>query len=174
MLSARAGCTGNIQTLFDWENPPTSIGGSYTLNGMFYNCTNLTTAPSLPATSLATACYNYMFYGCTSLKIAPELPATRLSYGCYWSMFEGCTSLETAPELPATTLDESCYRNMFYGCTKLKISTTQTAEYKIPWRIPSSGTISSEENKWNIDMLKNTGGTFTGSPSINTTYYGAW
>ena len=34
---------------------------------MFYNCTSLTTAPSLPATTLATDCYSYMLYGCTSL-----------------------------------------------------------------------------------------------------------
>ena len=174
VLSAKAGCSGNIQTLLDWENPPTSIKRPYCFISMFYNCTNLTTAPTLPATTLSTGCYHYMFYGCTSLKIAPELPATRLLYGCYRSMFEGCTSLTTLPELPATTLDEACYYDMFKGCTKLKLSTTQTTEYKIPWRIPSSGTISSEARNWNIDMLKNTGGTFTGKPSINTTYYGAW
>ena len=34
---------------------------------MFYGCTSLTTAPSLPATKLAHYCYNQMFYGCTSL-----------------------------------------------------------------------------------------------------------
>lgn len=174
VLSAKAGCSGNIQTLFDWESPPTSIVKPYCFTSMFYNCTNLTTAPTLPATTLSTGCYHYMFYGCTSLTIAPELPTTRLSYGCYRSMFEGCTSLTTLPELPATTLNETCYYRMFYGCAKLKISTTQTAEYKTQWRIPSSGTISSEPSNWNANMLTGTGGTFTNDPSINTTYYGAW
>lgn len=42
------------------------------------------------------------------------------------------------------------------------------------WRIPSSGTISSIASMWNNEMLSGTGGTFTGNPDINTTYYGAW
>lgn len=147
-LSAKAGCSGNIQTLLDWENPPTSIStvGCYT--NMFRDCTSLTSAPELSATILADDCYHYMFYGCTSLTTAPELPATKLAGYCYYYMF--------------------------YGCTKLKLSTTQTTEYKTPWRIPSSGTISSKPSNWNSNMLSGTGGTFTGNPSINTTYYGAW
>lgn len=35
---------------------------------MFYGCTSLTTAPALPATTLANHCYDYMFVGCTSLS----------------------------------------------------------------------------------------------------------
>ena len=87
--------------------------------GMFNDCTGLTTAPELPAIRLANYCYSAMFYGCTSLTIAPELPATTLASGCYSSMFKGCTSLTTAPVLPATTLANSCYGYMFDGCTSL-------------------------------------------------------
>lgn len=225
-LSAKASCSGNIQTLLDWESPPTSISTDHCYDGMFNGCTNLTTAPELPAITLAQNCYNSMFKGCTNLTTAPELPATTLANYCYSSMFDGCTNLTTAPNLPATTLASNCYSYMFdnckslttapalpsttlaaycyngmfrgctnlttapalpattlaqgcyyymfNGCTKLKLSTTQTAEYKTPWRIPSSGTISSEQSNWNTYMLTNTGGTFTDSPSINTTYYGAW
>lgn len=36
---------------------------------MFYNCTSLTTAPALPATTLANFCYAYMFNGCISLQV---------------------------------------------------------------------------------------------------------
>ena len=36
---------------------------------MFYGCTSLTTAPSLPATTLANNCYMNMFYGCRSLQV---------------------------------------------------------------------------------------------------------
>ena len=50
-----------------------------------------------------------LFYNCTSLTTAPELPATTLVYHCYDCMFSGCTSLIQAPELPATTLADSCY-----------------------------------------------------------------
>ena len=60
-----------------------------------------------------------MFEGCTSLTTAPELPATTLAGSCYRNMFNGCTSLTTAPELPATTLSKSCYSNMFNGCSSL-------------------------------------------------------
>ena len=86
---------------------------------MFYNCTSLTTAPTLPATTLADSCYSNMFDGCTSLITAPTLPATTLAPICYASMFHKCTSLTTAPVLPATTLASSCYSGMFYNCTSL-------------------------------------------------------
>ena len=73
-------------------------------NSMFDRCTSLTSAPALPATSLADYCYSYMFYGCTSLTTAPALPATTLETRCYYCMFKDCTSLTTAPALPATSL----------------------------------------------------------------------
>ena len=60
-----------------------------------------------------------MFYGCSSLTTAPNLPATTLASNCYYTMFRGCKNLTTAPELPATTLENNCYQNMFYGCKKL-------------------------------------------------------
>ena len=88
-------------------------------DSMFYGCTSLTTAPELPATTLARVCYSYMFSGCTSLTTAPTLPATTLADNCYESMFNGCTSLTAAPELPATTLTPYCYYGMFNVCTSL-------------------------------------------------------
>ena len=87
--------------------------------GMFQNCSSLTTAPELPATTLAPNCYTFMFWGCTSLTTAPELPATTIADSCYSTMFRGCTSLTTAPALPATTLESWCYSSMFRGCTSL-------------------------------------------------------
>ena len=174
VLSARAACSGNIQTLLEYSNPPTSIPAISCYSHIFNGCTNLTRAPELHATTLANNCYSYMFNGCTNLTVAPELPATTLAGNCYGSMFKGCTGLTTAPELPATTLANYCYHNMFDRCTSLKISTTQSPEYPTAWRIPSSGTISSTATSWNLDMLSGTGGTFTSNPSKNTTYYGAW
>lgn len=115
---------------------------------MFNNCTWLTTAPDLPATTLADNCYSYMFSNCTSLTTAPELHATTLANQCYRSMFKDCTSLTTgpssigdssttmatsactdmfmncsglttAPALPAMTLASSCYGSMFKACESL-------------------------------------------------------
>ena len=115
-------CKGNIENLLDYET--VSAGGhpimsNYCYYYMFNDCTSLTKAPALPATTLAVGCYGYMFYGCTSLTTAPALPATTLAESCYEYMFYGCTSLTTAPELPATTLANYCYSYMFYGCTSL-------------------------------------------------------
>ena len=103
----------------------------YTFYRLFSNCTSLTKAPVLPATTLAPYCYASMFSGCQSLTKAPELPATTLANVCYSRMFEGCQSLTKAPELPATTLTEYCYQYMFSGCQSLKevrVSATKTAE----------------------------------------------
>ena len=63
-------------------------------------------------------CYVYLFSG-AALTTAPELPATTLAYGCYAGMFQGCTSLTQAPVLPAGDLIDSCYAYMFQGCTSL-------------------------------------------------------
>ena len=149
--------------------PATTLGyGCY--QAMFSSCTSLTQAPALPATTLATNCYFGMFIGCTSLTKAPTLPATALANGCYVRMFQGCTSLTQAPALPATTLMSNCYQIMFSGCTSLKLSTTQTGEYTVVYRIPTAGTGTTATNAL-TDMFASTGGTFTGTPEINTTYY---
>ena len=149
--------------------PATTLAiGCYT--GMFYGCMFLETAPELPATTLTAICYAYMFNDCTSLTTAPELPATTLDISCYDSMFQGCTSLTTAPALPATTLADNCYDGMFSGCTAIKLSTTQTGEYQTAYRIPKTGTGTTATDALK-DMFTNTGGTFTGTPEINTTYY---
>ena len=192
-------CEGNIENLLDYET--VSAGGhpamaEYCYDNMFSGCKSLTTAPELPATTLASRCYAGMFYGCTALTIAPELPATTLVESCYDIMFYGCTALTTAPALPATTLDNYCYSNMFRGCTSLitvpslpattlaercyqrmfdgctniKLSTAQTGEYQTAYRIPKSGTGTTGTVSL-MDMFANTGGTFKGTPSINTTYY---
>ena len=171
VLSAKAGCSGNLNTLLEHSNPPTTLSTNNSYMSMFNGCTNLTTAPALPATTLAVGCYGMMFWGCTSLTTAPALPATTLAINCYYYMFRGCTSLTTAPNLPATTLADSCYSSMFYGCSSFKVSSTRTGTYQYAWRIPTSGTISSTPPGWGTSMLKNTGGTFTSDPSINTTYY---
>lgn len=121
-LSAKASCNGNIQTLLDYENPPTSVA-ERCYQFMFYGCTSLTAEPELPATTLAKRCYQNMFGSCTSLTIAPELPATTLAEGCYENMFSDCTNLTTTPALPVTTLANYCYGYMFFNCTSLTAAT---------------------------------------------------
>ena len=143
---------------------------SHCYHQMFSSCTSLTQTPALPATTLANDCYYYMFHDCTSLTKAPALPATTLAKNCYIGMFSGCTSLTQAPALPATTLANYCYADMFRNCTSLKLSSTKTGEYTQEYRIPSSGTGTTAPNAL-TNMFFSTGGTFTRTPAINTTYY---
>ena len=160
------GCTSLVQAP---ALPATTLADSCYEN-MFEGCTSLTQAPALPATTLANYCYYSMFQNCSSLTQAPALPATTLAQFCYEYMFYGCTSLTQAPALPATKLLNRCYYYMFGGCTGLKLSSTQTEEYTQEYRIPSSGNGVSPPNAL-TDMFSSTGGTFKGTPKINTTYY---
>ena len=60
----------------------------------FQGCRSLITAPAtLPATNLAGYDYTYMFYNCTNLTTAPVIEATTLSHDCCSNMFNGCSSL---------------------------------------------------------------------------------
>ena len=137
---------------------------------MFAGCSALVEAPALPASTMANACYHSMFYGCTSLLDVPKLKSIALEPTCYTNMFTECVSLRSLPELPATTLKNQCYYGMFYKCSNIKISTTQVDEYQTEYRIPLIGTASGGSATV-TQMFTNTGGTFTGTPSINTTYY---
>ena len=166
-------CTGNIENLLDYETVeagqhPTMADFCY--SAMFYGCTSLITAPSLPATTLADSCYSSMFRGCTSLITAPSLPATTLAGSCYYYMFYNCRNLTTVPSLPATTLATRCYYYMFFYCTSIKLAISESSEYDKEYRIPKSGNGVTATSALN-NMFKLTGGTFTGTPSINTTYY---
>ena len=118
-MTGKIAASGNVMSLIDPSCEATTIPCNYCFYKLFQNCSSLTAAPALPATTLANYCYSYMFQGCTSLTAAPALPATTLANNCYDAMFLGCTSLTEAPALPATTLANACYNNMFNGCTSL-------------------------------------------------------
>ena len=160
------GCTALTQA----PSLPSTTLALNCYSSMFQDCTALTQAPSLPSTTLANNCYASMFQGCTALTQAPSLPATMLYQFCYTSMFQGCTALTQAPSLPSTTLALNCYSSMFMGCTSLKLSSTKTDEYTQAYRVPSSGDGVTATNAL-TNMFSSTGGTFTGTPEINTTYY---
>lgn len=120
--TARHNVYGNIMSLLyvDYATA-TTISKIQVFNGLFKGDSGLISAENLvlPATTLDYSCYGSMFYNCTNLVTAPELPATTLYTNCYAYMFQNCTSLTTAPVLPALTLVNSCYYFMFDGCTNL-------------------------------------------------------
>ena len=197
VMSGKIAASGNIMSLLDKTCESTTISSNYCYQSMFYACTSLTTAPALPATTLAYGCYRSMFYGCTSLTTAPSLPATTLAdacymyvfYGCtslttaptlpaitlkelcYNDMFDNCTNLTTAPALPATTLAESCYSYMFNGCTSLQVYSSSGTGHTNEWRIPTSGTAESYTSQ--TRMFQNCPGSYgsTTTVTLNKTFY---
>lgn len=92
-------------------------------NGCYYSlfegCSKLVNAPALPATEMKPNCYRSLFYGCTSLVNPPKLPATTMATGCYQQLFRNCSKLVNAPALPATVLAQNCYQGIFHDCTSL-------------------------------------------------------
>lgn len=121
-------CTGDIRTLLDHDSYKTVATDQARFCRLFMNCSAMTTAPNLPAETLADKCYREMFSNCKNLVKAPELPAKILAADCYCGMFDGCTKLETAPNLQAINLAESCYSTMFRSCESLETAPALPAE----------------------------------------------
>lgn len=136
-MQGKIAASGNINSLLEEEEETArtiSLGGKYyCYYNIFINCSALTQAPELPATTLARYCYNYMFSNCTSLTKAPELPAIVLARDSYNFMFNNCTALTQAPELPATTLASNCYERMFNNCTALTKAPNLPATALVGW-----------------------------------------
>jgi hypothetical protein len=147
ITGSNVACSGNVETLLDYL---VVYNGGHPIMGR--------------------NAFSNLFSENDALVAAPELPAVTLSEWCYSAMFSDCPKLTTLPELPATTLADHCYSYMFSGCSLIKLSTVQTDAYKNAYRIPASG-LGTSASGWNSDMFGNTGGTFTGAPSLNTTYY---
>lgn len=166
-------CTGNIETLLNYQtvaNRKHPVMGICCFTSLFQHCHSLISAPQLPAKTLSEGCYGQMFSYCESLLVAPELPATTLAANCYESMFYSCTSLTIPPNLPATILAMGCYSSMFQECSGIKLSTVEEGKYTIPYRIPTMGR-GVDASDALMDMFHETGGTFKGTPDINTIYY---
>ena len=102
--------------------------------------------------------HRFVFTGTSTLKIDCE------------GNIENLLDYETVSAGGHPTLADYCYNRMFYGCTNIKLSITKTGEYQTEYRIPKSGTGTTSSNALE-SMFTNTGGTFTGTPEINTTYY---
>ena len=158
-------CEGDIEALRDYEgNPPSMAAGCCMY--MFSGCTELLSAPSLSATTLANECYFGMFSECSSLTTPPVLPAMTMATDCYRNMFEKCTGLKSLPSLPATTTALRCYMGMFSGCSGLEINTGLPG---VEWSIPEQ--VGDLASSWNASMFQGTSGAFTGNPLAGTPYY---
>lgn len=139
-------CRGDIRTLIDYTQPESVETSDASFRYLFYECTVLTVAPTLPLAKFADYAYEFLFGGCLNLVEGPEeLPAPTLTEGCYsdmfyncqkllrapvikakttakdccYNMFKQCKSITKAPELLPSEMSENCYAHMFEGCDKL-------------------------------------------------------
>ena len=123
---------------------------------LFDSCTTLINAKDLilPATTLTEWCYRQMFYQDTNLLTAPTISATEINdvyenQSCN-SMFESCTSLTTSPILSVIILKNDCFINMFKGCTNLSsitmLATTSASSSLSKWvdGVAASGTFTKD------------------------------
>ncbi|MBE6288157.1 MAG: hypothetical protein E7099_08255 [Mediterranea massiliensis] len=138
-------CSGDIRTLLDWENYTTTSTSNARFRDLFKDCSQLISAPDLPATELASLCYAYMFHGCKSLTIAPILPATSLPTSCYASMFQYCEKLNSVTML-GTDADMFTCMNWLSGVSATgtfykNSAVTNTSNLDIPsgWTIKNYG-----------------------------------
>ena len=113
VMKGKIAASGNIQYLLDETGSRADVP-IWCYNSMFGDCTSLTQAPALPATTLASDCYHYMFANCSSLTQAPALPATTLAQSCYENMFVNCTSLTQAPAIKTYTPGLHAFDSMLY------------------------------------------------------------
>lgn len=166
---------GCLTNLVDYTNPDDTIDAQLpndVFNLMFHQRKIRHVDQNLlPFTNLSAGCYSSMFHNCASLVNAPTLPATQLAEKCYSDMFFFCTQLSTLPALPANQLPDECYANMFCGCESIKISASRTDEYRNEYSIPAVGNVISVGKDAFVNMWYNTGGTFTGDPATNESYY---
>jgi len=132
----------------------------------FYGCQAMTTAPKeIVANTVGPLCFWLMFGESHLLNTSPDFKITTFAFGSLKSCFNNCSSLTQLPRFYATTIPSNCCEQMFRGCSQIKLSTTQTGEYQNAYHIPNGVSASY------TSMFASTGGTFTGTPNPNTTYY---
>lgn len=145
-------------------------GSNISCNGDIENLLDYMTVKAGQHPAIASNCFSYLFDGNSSLISCPKILMTTITNFCCQYMFRNCTNLETLPKLYTLSMKMSCYQYMFSGCSKIKLSTIQVDDYINEYRIPIEGTGSITLFSL-TSMFANTGGTFTGNPSVNTIYY---
>ena len=99
---------GNIMSLLfgdDFTNKTDLTGKDYAFYNLFYQNTNIKSAKNLilPATTLASGCYQYMFYGCSSLNYIKAMFTTTPSTTYTSSWVSGVASTGTFVKNVAAT-----------------------------------------------------------------------
>ena len=135
-LSGAADCGGNIMSLIDGEDEDNLvIPAEYCFADLFNGCSNLTSLPDLPATTLTRYCYSGTFSrlkGSTPLT-APALPATAtLDYAYYYMFYDSSAITEIA--VPFTSWPQ--------GMSEWVAAVAATGTFKCPAALGTDSTIS--------------------------------
>lgn len=142
VMTGSIAASGNIMSLLNFSDTLTDHG----FYNLFKYCTALTSAPELPATTMAPWCYAWMFQGCTSLVQAPELPAIELADSCYVHMFDGCTKLNY---VKAMFTSAACALDTGYWLANVSMTGTFIKNRQAEWtpdvaNIPHEWTVKTE------------------------------
>lgn len=111
---------------------------------MFRDCTSLTEAPELPATTLADVCYSHMFYNCSALTKVPELPATTLVYSCYSNMFYNCSKLNSI------NVNFSAWNPIYATTANWVTGVDSSGTFTCPTALPETRGTSNIPNGWTV------------------------
>ena len=96
-------CTGDIRTLIDYKTYKTVDTSNARFAFLFDECTELTSAPELPATTLTVECYKEMFKGCTSLEKITMLATNISATDCLKDWVKGVPATGTFTKAASMT-----------------------------------------------------------------------
>lgn len=102
---------------------------------MFRRCTSLTTAPELPATTLAYTCYNEMFLGCTNLNHITMLATDISASGCLYDWVNGVASTGTFVKHPGMDSLPTGVSGIPEGWTVQNSDGSSAATANISWSV---------------------------------------
>ena len=108
---------GNINTLLDYKNPDTVPLSHSCFFGLFRDNIATTDVSGLKFgnKTLITGCYREMFTNCSKITTAPELPATTLVESCYKNIFYRCENLNSITVYANDISATNCTTDWLYG-----------------------------------------------------------
>lgn len=146
LTGSEISCSGNIEALLDYQS--VMLGQHPTVGeAAFYS----------------------LFSGNDGLINLPDLSTVVLSNGCF-AEFASFSGVRVLPKLSQLVFPSTCFNLCFWGCSNIKMATTQSADYPNAYRIPETGTASAGYSAFG-QMFSGSGGSFKGTPAVNSTYY---
>ena len=114
--NVKVSCRGDIRTLVDYKDYETTSTANAGFTYLFQGCTALTTAPVLPATTLADHCYRFMFMYCTGLSEVKMLAMDVSATDClsYWLTSAGTNATSRTLTLSSQSIYNEIKNNVSY------------------------------------------------------------